>query len=58
MRMQFTFDVAVLFIFGHHLNNHYKEMLKENYYTLEKGYNSFPAILPGCLYNKSVLVSK
>lgn len=54
--MQFTFDVAVLFIFGH-LNNHYKEMLKKNYYTLDKGYNSFPTKLPGTLYNKSALVS-
>lgn len=54
--MQFAFDIAVLFIFGH-LNNHYKEMLKENYYTLDKGYNSFPTKLPGSLYNKSVWVS-
>ncbi|XP_048431292.1 abscisic acid 8'-hydroxylase 4 isoform X4 [Pyrus x bretschneideri] len=54
---KFTFDVAVLFIFGH-LNNHYKEMLKKNYYTLDKGYNSFPTKLPGTLYNKSVLARR
>ncbi|RXI07164.1 hypothetical protein DVH24_026300 [Malus domestica] len=54
---KFTFDVAVLFIFGH-LNNQYKEMLKKNYYTLDKGYNSFPTKLPGTLYNKSVLARR
>ncbi|KAM1362307.1 hypothetical protein PS1_027670 [Malus domestica] len=54
---KFTFDVAVLFIFGH-LNNQYKELLKKNYYTLDKGYNSFPTKLPGTLYNKSVLARR
>ncbi|KAL6273725.1 hypothetical protein ACE6H2_024417 [Prunus campanulata] len=51
---KFTFDVAVLFIFGHLNNHHHKEVLKENYYTLDKGYNSFPTNLPGSSYNKSV----
>ncbi|BBH07806.1 cytochrome P450, family 707, subfamily A, polypeptide 1, partial [Prunus dulcis] len=54
----FTFDVAVLFIFGHLKNHHHKELLKENYYTLDKGYNSFPTNLPGSSYNKSVLARR
>ncbi|GLU13569.1 hypothetical protein SLE2022_301980 [Rubroshorea leprosula] len=48
-----TFDVAVLSIFGH-LENKYKEMLKENYFILDKGYNSLAVNLPGTLYSKSV----
>ncbi|PQQ05888.1 abscisic acid 8-hydroxylase 4-like [Prunus yedoensis var. nudiflora] len=51
---KFTFDVAVLFVFGHLNNHHHKEVLKENYYKLDKGYNSFPTNLPGSSYNKSV----
>ncbi|CAN6680132.1 unnamed protein product [Malus baccata var. baccata] len=51
------FCVDIVCVFGH-LNNHYKEMLKENYYTLDKGYNPFPAILPGSLCNKSVLARR
>ncbi|KAF3438952.1 hypothetical protein FNV43_RR17227 [Rhamnella rubrinervis] len=53
----FTFNVAVLSIFGH-LEAHHKEKLKENYYTLDKGYNSFPTNLPGTLYNNSVRARK
>ncbi|RXH75338.1 hypothetical protein DVH24_030059 [Malus domestica] len=37
--------------------NTFYELKKEKYYTLDKGYNPFPAILPGSLCNKSVLVS-
>ncbi|KAM1073658.1 hypothetical protein ACFX2B_018499 [Malus domestica] len=51
------FCVDIVCVFGH-LNNHYKEMLKEKYYTLDKGYNPFPAILPGSLCNKSVLARR
>ncbi|XP_048334513.1 abscisic acid 8'-hydroxylase 4 isoform X2 [Ziziphus jujuba] len=54
---KFTFDVAVLSIFGH-LEAHYKEMLKENYNILDKGYNSFPTKLPGTLYHNSVLARR
>ncbi|XP_062002946.1 abscisic acid 8'-hydroxylase 4-like isoform X1 [Rosa rugosa] len=54
---KFTFDVAALFIFGR-LNTHYKEQLKKNYFTLDKGYNCFPINLPGSSYNKSVLARR
>ncbi|GLT39003.1 hypothetical protein SLA2020_132130 [Shorea laevis] len=52
-----TFDVAVLSIFGH-LGKNYREMLKENYFILDKGYNSFPTNLPGTLFSKSVLARR
>ncbi|XP_021714305.1 abscisic acid 8'-hydroxylase 4-like [Chenopodium quinoa] len=54
---KFTFDVAVLSIFGE-LNNYYNEELKENYITLDKGYNSFPTMIPGTSYFKSVKARK
>lgn len=54
---KFTFDVAVLSIFGE-LDNHYNEVLKENYITLDKGYNSFPIMIPGTCYFKSVMARR
>ncbi|WCJ31126.1 Abscisic acid 8'-hydroxylase 1 [Euphorbia peplus] len=51
---KFTFDVAVLSVFGN-LDKYYREELKKNYYILDKGYNSFPTNLPGTLYNKSLM---
>ncbi|KAJ7952859.1 Abscisic acid 8'-hydroxylase [Quillaja saponaria] len=54
---EFTFDVAIMSIFGN-LDAFYKKRLKENYRTLDKGYNSFPTKLPGTLYSKSVLERK
>lgn len=56
MGFQFTFDVAVLSIFGD-LDSPIKEKLRKNYCILDKGYNSFPLSLPGTSYNTSVLVS-
>ncbi|KAH9663547.1 Abscisic acid 8'-hydroxylase 4 [Citrus sinensis] len=50
---KFVFDVAVLSIFGH-LDTGYKEILKKNYSTLDRGYNSFPIYLPGSLYATSL----
>ncbi|NP_001267962.1 hypothetical protein VitviT2T_011044 [Vitis vinifera] len=49
---KFTFDVAILTIFGN-LDTWNKEQLKENYFILDKGYNSFPTSLPGTLFSKS-----
>ncbi|KAL9229764.1 hypothetical protein vseg_005197 [Gypsophila vaccaria] len=51
---KFTFDVAVLTIFGG-LDDYYKNVLKKNYVTLDKGYNSFPTVVPGTNYFNSVL---
>ncbi|KAK2657458.1 hypothetical protein Ddye_010510 [Dipteronia dyeriana] len=54
---KFTFEVAVLSIFGH-LDTSYKEMLKKNYNVLDKGYNSFSIRLPGFSYTKSVMARR
>ncbi|KAM7250018.1 hypothetical protein ACFE04_021901 [Oxalis oulophora] len=54
----FTFDVAVLNIFGN-LESHYKEILKKNYAILDRGYNStFFTKIPGSLYKQSVSARK
>nr|POE70254.1 abscisic acid 8'-hydroxylase 3 [Quercus suber] len=57
MGFQFTFDVAVLSIFGD-LDSPIKEKLRKNYCILDKGYNSFPLSLPGTSYNTSVSARK
>ncbi|KAK9284274.1 hypothetical protein L1049_023444 [Liquidambar formosana] len=51
---KFTLDVAILSIFTH-LDTCYKERLRKNFFTLDKGYNSFSTNLPGTLYKRSVL---
>ncbi|KAK9109204.1 hypothetical protein Sjap_017264 [Stephania japonica] len=51
---EFSFDVAILAIFGH-LDSCYKEELKKNYCIINKGYNSFPTRLLGTRYRKAVL---
>lgn len=56
MALQFTFDVAILTIFGGELKECYKQELKKNYSIVDKGYNSLPTNIPGTLYNKAVLV--
>lgn len=55
--MQFTFNVALLSIFGKD-EIHYREQLKQCYYTLEKGYNSMPINLPGTLFHKAMKARK
>ncbi|KAA8547186.1 hypothetical protein F0562_003605 [Nyssa sinensis] len=55
--VKFTFDVAVLSIYGE-LDSDYKEKLKRNYWTLDKGYNCFPINLPGTLYHKAFLARR
>ncbi|KNA08090.1 hypothetical protein SOVF_165520 [Spinacia oleracea] len=55
---KFAFDVAVLSIFGE-LDSYYTEELKENYFTLDKGYNSFPTTLIPCTpYFKSLMARR
>ncbi|KAL6957497.1 hypothetical protein U1Q18_044959, partial [Sarracenia purpurea var. burkii] len=54
---KFSFEVSILAVFGD-LDRKYKEELKENYCIVDKGYNSFPTILPGTAYNKAILVVK
>lgn len=53
--MQFAFEVAVVSIFGE-LESNLKEKLRENYFTLDKGYNSFAVNLPGTSYRGALLV--
>ncbi|KAK6130883.1 hypothetical protein DH2020_035358 [Rehmannia glutinosa] len=52
-----SFEVGIIAIFGH-LEPHYKEELKKNYFIVDKGYNSFPTNLPGTRYNKAVKARK
>ncbi|KAK6130858.1 hypothetical protein DH2020_035404 [Rehmannia glutinosa] len=52
-----SFEVGIMAIFGH-LEPHYKEELKKNYFIVDKGYNSFPTNLPGTRYNKAVKARK
>ncbi|KAJ8430004.1 hypothetical protein Cgig2_008443 [Carnegiea gigantea] len=54
---KFTFDVAVLSIFGE-VDGYYKEKLKENYIILDRGYNSFPTMIPGTSYFKSTMARR
>ncbi|XP_059639675.1 abscisic acid 8'-hydroxylase CYP707A1-like [Cornus florida] len=54
---KFTFDVAVLSIFGE-LDCKYGEQLKKNYFTLDKGYNCFPINLPGTLYRRAFMARR
>ncbi|CAN8269021.1 unnamed protein product [Cochlearia groenlandica] len=52
-----AFDVGILAIFGH-LECSYKEILKQNYNIVNKGYNSFPMSLPGTSYHKALMARK
>ncbi|KAJ0700700.1 putative (+)-abscisic acid 8'-hydroxylase [Helianthus annuus] len=54
---KFAFEVGVLSIFGQ-LDKIYRDMLRENYSILEKGYNCFPTKLPGTAYHKSLMARR
>lgn len=49
-----TFDVGVIAIFGHRLAGHVKEELRRNYFTMERGYNSFPIPVPCTSYSQAI----
>ncbi|AQK51799.1 abscisic acid 8'-hydroxylase 3-like [Zea mays] len=49
-----TFDVGVIAIFGHRLAGHVKEELRRNYFTMEKGYNSFPIPVACTSYSQAI----
>ncbi|CAM8939104.1 unnamed protein product [Rhodiola kirilowii] len=49
-----SFEVGILAIFGGNRDTlQYTEELKKNYSILTKGYNSFPTVIPGTLYDKA-----
>ncbi|KAK4383434.1 Abscisic acid 8'-hydroxylase [Sesamum angolense] len=48
-----SFEVGILATFGR-LDQHYKDELKKNYVTVDRGYNSFPTNLPGTRYQKAI----
>lgn len=52
-----SFEVGILAIFGH-LENHYREKLKNNYHMVDRGYNSFPSIIPGTPYRRALLARR
>lgn len=52
-----SFEVGILAIFGH-LQNHYREKLKNNYHMVDRGYNSFPSIIPGTPYRRALLARR
>lgn len=54
---QLSFEVGILSIFGC-LDDSYRQILKENYSILDKGYNSFPTMVPGTAYLRAMLVSE
>ncbi|CAL5372954.1 unnamed protein product [Camellia sinensis] len=54
---KFTFEVAVLSIFGK-LESGYKDKLKDNFFTLDRGYNCFPINLPGTAYRRALLARR
>ncbi|KAI3439716.1 uncharacterized protein J3R85_004567 [Psidium guajava] len=52
-----SFEVGTLAIFGH-LENHYREKLKNNYHMVDRGYNSFPTIIPGTPYRRALIARR
>ncbi|KAK6946113.1 Cytochrome P450 [Dillenia turbinata] len=54
---KFSFNVGILFIFGH-LDSNIKEELEKNYCKVNKGYNSFPTNIPGTAYSKAIVARK
>jgi hypothetical protein len=56
---QLTFDVGVVTIFGRRMAEHVKEELRRNYFTVERGYNSFPIpVLPWTRYSQAIKVRR
>ncbi|PVH37070.1 hypothetical protein PAHAL_6G235000 [Panicum hallii] len=54
-----TFDVGVVTIFGRRMAEHVKEELRRNYFTVERGYNSFPIpVLPWTRYSQAIKARK
>ncbi|KAH0459927.1 hypothetical protein IEQ34_010590 [Dendrobium chrysotoxum] len=54
-----SFDIGILTIFGEHFVEHLgKTELRQNYFILDKGYNSFPNSIPGTLYSKAMNARK
>ncbi|RLN05548.1 abscisic acid 8' [Panicum miliaceum] len=50
-----TFDVGVVTIFGRRMAEHVKEELRRNYFTVERGYNSFPIpVVPWTRYSQAI----
>ncbi|MED6121978.1 hypothetical protein PIB30_035319 [Stylosanthes scabra] len=54
---KFSFNIGILSVFGN-LEGNYRDELKEKYSIVEKGYNSFPTMIPGTSYSKAVMARK
>ncbi|EPS65063.1 hypothetical protein M569_09716, partial [Genlisea aurea] len=50
---KFSFRIGILAVFGE-LEDRHKEEIEENYFILDKGYNSFPVNIPGTRYRKAL----
>ncbi|CAL1389490.1 unnamed protein product [Linum trigynum] len=55
---KYSFDVAVLAVFGEVVDGRCKRELSRNYGIVEKGYNSFPNRIPGTAYHGAVSARK
>ncbi|KAK8940385.1 Abscisic acid 8'-hydroxylase 3 [Platanthera zijinensis] len=53
-----SFDIGILVIFGQHLSEQRKNELTKNYFTVDKGYNSFATAIPGTPYNNAMKARK
>ncbi|KAH0451406.1 hypothetical protein IEQ34_018705 [Dendrobium chrysotoxum] len=53
-----SFHVGILVIFGRHLSEQRKKALENNYFIVDKGYNSFPTNFPGTLFSNAIKARK
>lgn len=56
--IQYSYEVAMISVFGNDVEGKEIEGLKHLYHCIEKGYNSMPFNLPGTPFNKALKVRK